>query len=98
MSQFFEVCMKCKRLFVNEQDWNEHRAFHSNKPVVPIKETIPEPVLYMDANESEKRAKTIRENNIKKKKLVAAGVDAQTMTPDEVSKRFDIEVKNGKVK
>lgn len=105
MSSFFDVCVPCKRTFTSEAAFMEHMNAHSasrrksagKADASTQGETMTARNGTSGADEDSILA-AAREVNKKRKKLIAAGIEAATMTPDEVEARFAEEKKKGRVK
>lgn len=107
MSAFFDVCVICKRTFSDEGKFIEHMKTHDHsavhrKPIEEVEErvrmeakTVPGATMIPD---EDARLAAVRKVNAKRKKLIAAGVEAATMTPEEVETRYAEEKKKGTVK
>lgn len=103
---FFDVCVRCKRTFTSEAEFNKHMSEHAapkmRKPIDEVEEKIrveAESVPGAAAAQDEDAVlAAVRKTNTKRKKLIAAGIEAQTMTPEEVEARYAEEKKKGTVK
>ena len=103
---FFDVCVRCKRTFTSEADYNRHMAEHAapkmKKPIDEVEERIRAEAQDVPGasvtQDDDAVLAAVRKTNVKRKKLIAAGIEAQTMTPEEVESRYAEEKKNGKVK
>lgn len=89
---FFEVCNKCRMTFTDEKSFANHKALHTgerravdDKPIEKLKKNPHQ--VPGDMNEDE-RLEKIRAVNEMRKKLINSGVEAATMKPEEVEKRF----------
>ena len=96
--KFYEVCYNCQKTFTDRTAYEEHKRNHGKgkkvvKPIEEVKRQAAAPVK----DESEKQA-AISEINLMKKKLAAAGIEAQTMTAEQVKIRYAEEVAKGNVK
>lgn len=90
---FFEVCNKCRMTFTDEKSFFAHNASHNGekraveeKPIEKMRKAK-ENQVPGDMNEDE-RLEKIRAISEKRKKLINAGIEAATMRPEEVEKRF----------
>ena len=103
---FFDVCVRCKQTFTDEAEFNRHMSEHAapklKKPIDEVEEKIrieAQSVPGMStAQDEDATLAAVRKVNAKRKKLIAAGIEAQTMTPEEVEARYAEEKKNGTVK
>lgn len=100
---FFNICNKCKKTFTSEAEYIKHTQSHKAEKkayekkeidLLKAEENIAPPV---EKNE-DKIIETNREVNNMKKKLIAAGIEAATMTPAQVRARYEEEFKNGNVR
>ena len=98
--KFYEVCYNCQRTFTDRAEFEEHKRTHGKgrKQSKPIEEVKKQAAVNTAAkNDGEKQA-AISEVNMMKKLLIAAGVDAQTMTAEQVKIRYAEEKAKGNVK
>ena len=96
---FFMCCVKCQRTFTDKEVYEEHLRNHGQKKTTPA---VPQPkeekevrTVRTEEDQDTKLAKA-RELNAKKKKLIAMGIEAQTMKPEEVEARYEEEMKKAK--
>lgn len=83
---FFEICAGCKKTFNNQQEYFAHIAEHKgsgNKKTEKSKDT--------KSMKQEKDSAKVAEILFKRKKLIKCGIEAATMTAEEVESRYDIE-------
>ena len=105
---FFDVCVRCKTAFTDQAAFNAHMAAHKDPghdPQRGIKEA--EEQVKLEAQDVPETSRTAEDDaaiaeakkfNFKRKKLVSAGIEAQTMTRNEVEARYEEEKKKGTVK
>ena len=108
MSVFFDVCVRCRRTFTNEAEYQEHMRqhatsqFQTKKPIDEVEEQIKleaQTVPGMsEMPDEDSRLAAVKKVNTKRKKLIAAGIEAATMTGKEVEERYEAEKKKGTVK
>jgi len=107
MSTFFNVCVRCKRTFTNEAEFAEHMNGHAGKsnarkPIDEVDEQVRMEAKTVpgisDIPDEDTTLAAVRKVSGKRKKLIAAGIEAATMTPEEVDARYAEEKKKGTVK
>lgn len=107
MSGFFEYCVKCRKMFQNEADWNKHLRTH-RQPKTMLKpfDMAEQKVKIEAANvpgadpveiEDERIAKTQGLRAIKKI-LKEAGAECSTMNAEEAKELYNRLKAEGKVK
>lgn len=102
---FFDVCVRCKKTFTDEAKFvahmNSHTAPQMRKPIDEVEEKVrieAQSVPGMTEADEDATLAAVKKTNAKRKKLIAAGIEAQTMTQDEAEKRYAEEKKKGTVK
>ena len=84
---FFEICAGCKKTFNNEKDYfdhiKEHRGSDVKKTVAKTGDT--------KTKSKETDSARIAEILFKRKKLIKNGIEAATMTAEEVEMRYNEE-------
>lgn len=101
--KFYEICVKCQRTFTDKNAYEAHKKVHSvsktpaAKPIDAIKKQI-ESTPAKNAAEESAKAAAVSEVNMMKKLLAAAGIEAQTMTAEQVKIRYTEEKAKGNVK
>ena len=98
---FFECCVRCKRTFTDAGEFAEHTRLHKlerMKNETPAGEANPKkleaanvPDTELGETEIDAEIAAVREVNAKRKELIHAGIDAQTMNPEEVESRYATE-------
>lgn len=98
---FFECCVKCKRTFTDAGEFAEHTRLHkvervkNENAVVDVNpkklEAADVPDTELGETEIDAEIAAVREVNAKRKELIHAGIDAQTMKPEEVESRYATE-------
>lgn len=98
---FFECCVRCKRTFTDAGEFAEHTRLHKlerMKNETPAGEANPKkleaanvPDTELGETEIDAEIAAVREVNAKRKELIHAGIDAQTMKPEEVESRYATE-------
>lgn len=98
---FFECCVRCKRTFTDAGEFAEHTRLHKlerMKNETPAGEANPKkleaanvPDTELGETEIGAEIAAVREVNAKRKELIHAGIDAQTMKPEEVESRYATE-------
>ncbi len=110
MSDFYDYCVNCGIMFTDREKFLAHKQEHERrrkaaaeqKPISEVEARIAASVhVPSDAVENsgmEKRLAATRAVNAKRKKLIASGIEAATMSQKEVENRYEEEKKNGTVK
>ena len=98
---FFECCVRCKRTFTDAGEFAEHTRMHKlerMKNETPAGEANPKkleaanvPDTELGETEIDAEIAAVREVNAKRKELIHAGIDAQTMKPEEDESRYATE-------
>ncbi len=99
MSKFFNCCLKCQRTFTDENAYNAHVETHKGapkktveKPGFTISQAAAEPVGMFSEEQIDAAKEAVKETNRMKKKLIQLGIEAQTMTPEQVRSRYEEEM------
>jgi hypothetical protein len=96
--KFYEVCYNCQRTFTDRAEYEEHKRSHGKgKAKVETEKTVEKKEAKAPVDESAKAA-AVSEVNMMKKLLAAAGIEAQTMTAEQVRIRYAEEKAKGNVR
>nr|DAH25012.1 MAG TPA: NINTH ZINC-FINGER DOMAIN OF THE-finger, beta-hairpin + alpha-helix, TRANSCRIPTION [Caudoviricetes sp.] len=110
MSGFFDYCVNCGIMFTDREKFLAHKLEHEERrkaaserrPISEVEERIKAAAAVPGAGESKeeigRRLAAARLVNSKRKKLIAAGIEAATMNPQEVEARYAEEKQKGTVK
>ena len=110
MSGFFDYCVNCGIMFTDREKFLAHKLEHEERrkaaserrPISEVEERIKAAAAVPGAGESNeeigRRLAAARLVNSKRKKLIAAGIEAATMNPQEVEARYAEEKQKGTVK
>lgn len=107
---FFDCCIRCRKTFTDQAAFVAHMQEHKANAAAKEKHSANEaedgvkaeaavvPDVNASDDEIDTRLASVRGVNTKRKRLIAAGIEASTMSPKEVEARYEAEKKKGTVK
>lgn len=110
MSGFYDYCVNCGIMFTDREKFLAHKREHEERrkaaserrTISEVEARIKAAATVPGTGESQeeigRRLAASRAVNAKRRKLIAAGIEAATMSPPEVEARYAEEKQKGTVK